>query len=390
MFNQIKLSSKEDCPCGSQKSYGECCKMKSPKVFKSQGEFLNYMGRMMKKSRIKLCLAEGCESKGKSVIKAHALQENRILNKLSSENIVYMQNFSRDPQMIEVEKDKPEPFYFLEEVKIKDATVATCFCREHDDAIFSKIEKSQYTLKNLDDEQKFLFAYKTFSFEFYKELVAKKFHSNMFSGVPQLSKIPLYVKQYRNAVLKENDLLYYKSYYDEAFKNKDYGGLETVVIEFPFRIQFANYMTVAPPFDLKGKRIKSIDRRTKRMKYLFYTTFPVDEKSYLLVSGLKSDLDVYGDYFEQLRNAPTGLIQYYINVFIPLYSQNLIISPLLWNEWDEVGQMGVQYTVSDIKSTNVLLTGVKFHLQNISREANGALDVNTNKMPFNFFIPFEK
>lgn len=64
---------------------------------------------------------------------------------------------------------------------------------------------------------------------------------------------------------------------------------------------------------------------------------------------------MYGDYFNQLRNAPIGLVQYYINVFIPLYSQNLIVSPLLWNKWIEIGQMGVQYAVSYIKSTNVLM-----------------------------------
>lgn len=200
-----------------------------------------------------------------------------------------MQNFSKDPQIIEIEKDKLEPFYFLEDIKIKDATVATCFCREHDNAVFSKIEKSQYSLETLDEEQMFLFAYKTFSFELYTELVAKKFHSNMFSGVPQLTRMPMYVKQFSDAVMKGNDLLYYKSYFDKALKNKDFGELETVVVEFPYRVQFVNYMTVAPPFGLRGKTIKSIDKRTKRMKHLFYTVFPVKGKSYLLESGLKSD-----------------------------------------------------------------------------------------------------
>ncbi|WP_375539845.1 SEC-C metal-binding domain-containing protein [Clostridium estertheticum] len=37
------------CPCSSGKLYKDCCKVKKPKQFHTQGEALNFMGKMMKK-----------------------------------------------------------------------------------------------------------------------------------------------------------------------------------------------------------------------------------------------------------------------------------------------------------------------------------------------------
>lgn len=389
MFKNIIFYGKEPCPCGSGSLYKDCCKSKEPRQFHTEGEFLNYMGQSMRKSRIRTCLVKGCAVKGKAIIGAHALQENRILNKLEINKEVYMQNFRKNPQMLEIEKGKKEPFYLLEKVLIKDATVATCFCKTHDDSIFAKIEKFQYTLDTLNEEQLFLFAYKTFTFELYTEIVSKKFQSHMFEGIAQLTKDPSSVQKYRNTDLKLEDLQYYRDYFDTALAQKDYSSLETVVIELPFRVQFANYMAVAPPFDLRGKKIKSIDRKTKRMRFVFSTTFPVENKSYFLVSALKSDLNAYGEYLEQIRNSPIGLIEYYINVFIPLFSQNLIISPALWDSWSEMGQYGVQVAVADPQSIKLLMA-VKFYLQNISKASKKEdIKIDTSHMPFDFFIPYK-
>ena len=388
MFKSYIFNGKEPCPCGRGTIYKDCCKVKEPRSFRTQGEFINYMGQMMKKSRIKTCLYKGCIAKGKDIIRAHALQENRLLNKLEVGKKVLMQDFTKDPVMLEIKKGKPEPFYFLTEVRIKDATVATCFCGTHDNALFEKIEKFQYTLDNLDAEQLFLFAYKTFSFELYTEIISKKYQSNMFSGIPQLTKNPSVVHKYRNTNLKLEDLQYYRDYFDSAIAQKDFSGLETVVVELPFRVQFANYMMVAPPFDLRGKKIKSIDKKTKRMRFVLFTTFPVENKSYILVSALKADLGIYGGYLEQIKNSPIGHIQYYINVFIPLYSQNLIVSPALWGSWSKMGQNGVQYAVADSHSIK-LLKGVQFYLQNIAKASKKVeIKIDTTGIPFDFFLPY--
>ena len=384
MFNKFRIADKELCPCNSGKQYKDCCKIKAAKTFHNNNEALHFTGQLMKKSKSRFCLYEGCTQKGKNIIKAHALQENRILKKLAVNGNVKMQDFTQDPTILEIKPGKPEPFYFLTDVSIKTATTATCFCKTHDDALFAKIEKSQYDLQTLDDEQLFLFAYKTFSFELYTEMTAQKFNRLMFSNVPQTAKNPLVVWQYRTQNEKLQDLQYYKNFFNSSIEKRDFSGLETIVLEIPFQIQFSNYMAVSPPFDIKGNKLKAMDRKNKRLKFVFFTLFPVDNKSYILVSALKEDMKYFSSYFEQLKSSPLPLIQYYLNVFIPLYSQNLILSPQLWDKWDEKAQFGVQYAVADPHSSNLQLA-LKFYLKNISK-AHDEAKINTNNIAFNFFI----
>ncbi len=158
MFGKQRIADTEPCPCNSGKRYKDCCKTKPPKAFHNNNEAIHFIGQLLKKSKTRFCLYEGCTQKGKNIIKAHAFQENRILNKLAIDGKVMMQDFTKNPIILEIKPGNPEPFYFLTDVSIKDATTATCYCSTHDDALFSKIEKAQYDLQSLDSEQLFLFA----------------------------------------------------------------------------------------------------------------------------------------------------------------------------------------------------------------------------------------
>ena len=139
-------------------------------------------------------------------------------------------------------------------------------------------------------------------------------------------------------------------------------------------------MTISPPFDIEGKNVKALERKTKRLKFMFFTSFPVNGKSYILMSALKDDMQYFSDYFDKMRNAPLSLVQYYVNVLIPLYSQNLIISPNLWKKWSEEAQAGVQFAVADPHSTK-MLAALKFYLQNI-RKANQIYEYNLRQYSF--------
>ncbi len=381
MFKRYRLLKNEPCPCNSGKPYKKCCKTKPPKQYRNADEMIHNIGQLMKQSRKKLCLYPGCKTKG---IRAHAIQENRILDKLAENNCVLMQDFTKNPIICEIESQKPEPLYFLSEVTIADATTATCFCSYHDNTIFTRIEKSQYTLETLDCEQLFLFAYKTLSFELYVEIVAKYFYASCFSTIPQTTHDPLTIIQYRQNLLRLGDLEYYNNYLNQALLNKNYSDLKTVVLEIPYQIQFVNYMTISPPFDFYGKKINAIDKKTKRLKFMFFTLFPVENKSYILISYLREDAVCFNNFIDQARKAPLNLIQYYMNIFIPLYSQNLILSPRLWNSWSEDAQCGLQAIVSSSKS-RAYLKSLQFHLKHIIKSSR--LDeISPTSISFNFFI----
>jgi len=385
MLKYIRISNKESCPCGSKKIYKDCCKKLAPRKFHSKGEKLDLIGKLMKKSKQKFCLVEGCNSKPRDIILAHALQENRILNKIADNNMVYMQNLNKNPLMLEIIKGIEEPFYLLEEVKIKDATVQTCFCKSHDDDIFRKIEKSQYTFDNLTEEQLFLFAYRAFSFEYYKDISVDRLYKLMCKEVPQLFKNPFLVYKYRHSLIKRLEMEYYKEYFDNGLSRSYFSGLTTFILKIPYTIRFSGYLSIAPPFDLKGYSIKTISKKTKQMKRVFITIVPDEKQSYVLISSLKDDKDVYFSFFDSLINSDDTLIMKYLNVFIPLYSENLIVNPSLFRSFSEPGQHMLQYLVSETSQRRIsnILIRLQSGLMMIEKSKLAKHDLST--LPYNLF-----
>lgn len=383
LFRKFIISKNELCPCSSGKKYKDCCYTKSHRKFHNEAEYLAVTNKVLKKSRIKTCLHSDCTAKSRDIILAHAMQKNRILSKLCVENQVLMQNTKDNPVMLEIKKGKPEPFYFLEPVHIKNATVSTCFCGKHDNSLFANIEKEGCDFSPNNKEQIFLFAYKTFAFEYYKEIVNSKFYTNMCAEVPQVFKNPFLVRNYRESVLKKVEMDHYKEIFDKCLIEKKYEEFESVVIEIQQQIQFAAYMCVAPPFDIKGKKINVIDNKSRMMRRLFVTIFPESDKSYIIITCHKDDLSIYETYLNIIRTSSIGLVKYYFNTFIPLYTENLIISPKLWDKWGELGQLGIQYAVAETRVAP-LLKGLQFYLKNISKQEK--VDIDTTNVKFNFFI----
>lgn len=364
MLNKFKISKKEECPCGSGKKFGECCYLKENRKFHNENEALSIISKSARKSRINICLCNGCKSKA---IGAHALQENGVLSKLAVDKYVWIQNKKEDAIILEVEKGFKEPFYFLSEVLIKDATTQTCFCRKHDNKIFEEIEKSGKVFSPTNLKQIFLFAYRTFSFEYYSEIVSNKFYKNMFKDVPQFTKNPIIIRNYRETLKKKEEMDYYKNYFDEVILNENYSELSTIAIELPYEIKFANYMCIAPNFDLIGNKINVFDKKSKMMRRVFITSFSKDEKSYILISVFKKDFNIYERYLKSFEQVSQEVIKYYFNCIIPLISENLILSPELWNEWDEIGQSLVQVAVSEPNPTR-FLSELRLRLRDLSKK----------------------
>lgn len=98
---------------------------------------------------------------------------------------------------------------------------------------------------------------------------------------------------------------------------------------------------VAPSFDLNGNRI----RHTKKgiMHRIAITAFPEGQHSWILISCLESEYSMYEKFFDQLKAASVDKIKFYFNMILPLISENVVLSPELWNRWDDDIKMA--YTV---------------------------------------------
>ena len=55
-----------------------------------------------------------------------------------------------------------------------------------------------------------------------------------------------------------------------------------------------------------------------------------------------SEKNIYAKFFEQIDNAPLEKVKFYFSMMLPLYSENMVISPALWNKWDD--EMKIAFT----------------------------------------------
>jgi len=371
-LSKFKLKGSEQCPCGSNKSFGKCCKGKEPQIIKpskkpAEVQIMERMKSSMKKS----CMHPDKKSCKGSIKGAHALQNNKIISLLAgSERHVYMLNTKKQPLLIPVDNGEVIPIVEMSKVSANDATTETCFCDYHDNIAFSVIEKGAPNFVESCEAMKFVYAYKAFIFEYYKQMMALNIFQNNFKENPIAFQTLEMIGMYRMFQLKEKEFELAKQHYDREIINNSLEGISTCVIRIPEQIKFAGYAYIAPDYDINGKRIKHTIKGV--MHRIAITIFPEKTQSWLLLSCLESERYIYKNLFDQLETASVDKLKFYINMVLPLYSENMVLSPLLWKNWDEETQMAYTY-YANIHGPEALRIGmgIGFALKNATRDKSG-------------------
>lgn len=333
----------EACPCGSGKKFKECCKGKTDQQFSpSKKPPEVQIMEQMRKAMIKCCMHPDQGNCNGKIKNAHALQNNKIVSLLAgTERHVYTMDKRRQPLIIPIEGAEPEVMLEFSKVSANDATTETCFCDRHDNIAFSVIEKGAPNFDENSEPMKFVYAYKAFIFEYYKQYASQKIFQQCFKKKPSVFQSPQMVSLFRVSQLRLKEFEPIKQHFDSEILAGTYNGIETCVISIPERIKFANYAFIAPDYDLDGRKI----HHTKKgvMHRIAITVFPEDTKSYILLSCLSDEKYIYAKFFEQLNNASVEKIKYYFSMILPLYSENIVLSPELWNKWDDKIKMAFTF-----------------------------------------------
>lgn len=76
--------------------------------------------------------------------------------------------------------------------------------------------------------------------------------------------------------------------------------------------------------------------------------------------------------FDQLETASIDKLKFYINMVLPLYSENMVLSPSLWRAGDEETKMAYTY-YANIHGPEALRIemGIGFGLKNAARDKSG-------------------
>jgi len=378
-----KIKDSEDCPCGSGKLFVDCCKNRPMVISSSKEPPEVQLMKRMRSSMKKCCMHPDKIKCNGRIKKAHALQNNKIVSLLAgSERHVFMLDAKRQPLLVPLETGETVPIIEVSKTSVNDATTETCFCDYHDNIAFAAIEKGAPDFDINNEEMKFVYAYKAFIFEAYKEEMSYTIFQNCFKENPAAFQSKEMVLMYRMLHLKHQELAPVRNHYDSQIMAGSYKGVHTCAVRIPEQIQFADYAFIAPDFDMNGKSI----HHTKKgiMHRVSVTIFPEATQSWLLVSCLDDELNIYKNLFDQLSSASLDKLKFYLNMLLPLYSENMVLGYKLWTGWDdEVRTAYTYYANLNGPEAKRMGIAVQMGLKNAARMNNEK--VYQNKPKINLF-----
>lgn len=317
-----KIYRNDPCPCGSGKKYKHCCANKSEEekyfsaVFKSSQN-------LKREAQEKCCLHPDKEHCSEKIIKAHAVQNNRILKKIAENG-----------EVITVDGQSNVFFQGTQIKGRKVATTFTGFCGYHDKTTFQEIEDKEF---EGTQKQIFLFTYRTLAWHYHKKREQTNAHSamrkRMFEkGYSYHDDSP--VGEFDRALLLGiRDNQFELDDFNEALLKEDYDIISSLVWTIPYEIEFAISMMHELEYDVEGNQINDLENTKERPKKIYLNIFPGTGVSYCIWSWLSIWDDYYDKFAAQFSKLSDDEKKNYFNNNLPRWSDAILISPRLWKKW---------------------------------------------------------
>lgn len=318
----MKLGRNDPCYCGSGKKYKKCCWEKDIKnlataISKSADNLKN-------EARIKRCLHPNQHECDGKIIKAHAIQNNRILNKIAENGMV-----------ITTDGVSNLLFQGTDKKGRGIATTFTGFCKHHDKILFQEIEDKDFVCS---EKQIFLLSYRTMAWHFHKKQEQVNANEIFTRKMQQQGFLPPKTKDRRDYIkglslaIKDNNIE--KQQFDKALLSENYNAINCSIWEIPYEINFAVSTMIAIEHDILGNRINDLTKETN-IKTIYLNIFPGNGKSFCVWSWLKTNDKVYTNFAKQFLSLSETDRKNYLNNKLPRWSDSIIISPKLWDKWGQ-------------------------------------------------------
>jgi len=273
-----------------------------------------------RESRIKQCVFPDKNNCNGKIKRAHAIQNNRILNKLAvNGDVISMNGVSN---------------IFFQDSKKEGRKIASTFfgfCDYHDTVAFRDIEDIEF---QKTDKQVFLFTYRTFAWHYhekseelnYVKLLRNKLNTNN-------EEVSEFIEMMRMGS-KDNEER--KDIFDDAIINQKYNIINYFIWEIPYELQFAVSGMIELDYDLEGNKINALEdyENLEILKSLYINIFPGKDKSYCICSWFKEDIE-YEEFSKQFMKLKFRDKVNYMNNMLPLWTDKIVISPRLWYIWDQ-------------------------------------------------------
>ena len=342
MGKNIKINNSEPCLCGSGKKFKDCCKAKmftsttrySEDILNNPQRVNAILQKMMDKTDFKICVYPDKSCCKLPIKNAHTLQNNGVLSAVSELEHVMV----TDPL------NKVRKGYITRKISKNKATTFYGFCEYHDSYLFKDIELKEY--KN-EIKQNFLFAYRVLAQEYHKK---ERVISSLQNCVKENSSIlvsPIMVENYRMMDLARKDIRELLDIFNTSYINENFDILYNYVYKFEQQCRFAVTTMYVPASTLDGEELIDIYSKEKdRLPSVFLTVIPGNDCSYLVMSCLKLDYAKIKKYFDDIEELDENKLKRFLNWTLPTYSENIVLSPKLWEAWSEKAKNQYERIVS--------------------------------------------
>ncbi|KIL23505.1 hypothetical protein B4134_0815 [Bacillus safensis] len=315
----MKQERNEPCKCGSGLKYKKCCLNKKEEFDMKLQSLFDTVEKNKRKARISHCLHPESENCSGKIVRSHAIQNNRILNKLAVNGM--LKTMDGESHMM---------FQDVDTKGRKQATTFKGFCSFHDKKTFQPIEDFEF---NESAEQLFLYTYRALAWSFHKKL-------------EQVNHIILNMESLKNKGFHfSDDLMLHNSMhllghfenestlkrFNGYLQNENYERVSSYVWTIPYEIKFAVSTMLTIEHDIKGNMINNI-KSFRPLKNIYLNIFPGNQESYLLWTWESNHeiLEKFAKQFDSLKDKDK---KNYLNNNLPRWTDAIVISPDLWDTW---------------------------------------------------------
>lgn len=295
-------------------------------------------------SQFNRCLAPFHEC-SKKVIKAHSIQNNKILKKMSVDGHVIMLSIKQNLDI--------GPTMNFKNIGKNQATTFTGLCAEHDNEIFQLIDDNEFDFT--EPKHLFLLAYRS---------VLKELHSKMKAAVdiskvcseafrlqlPNNQNTDLINKIVITKLAESYSFYRFKHYFDCIYKQKDYEQIKHEVIEIKHKNSIIAVSSIYSPLNY----LSTLETRLFP-PIIVLNVFPQESSTFVLFSYFKEHTTKIGHYIDVITAAKSGYKNYLISKVILSNCENFILSPAHYETFDEnkktaIKEFFVKTILSDDKS----------------------------------------
>lgn len=341
-----KIGRNELCPCGSNKKFKKChinSKDKELHTGKRQSALIR---SMWAESGGEDCIFKDNNNCNNPIIGAHSIQNNGVISKLAEDGHVLMpvSDFFHNGM----------PITSFKKVSRNKATTFTGFCSYHDNKVFKEIDTNSYQNSR---KQNFLFAYRSFTKEYYEKYRQLTFFRKIFSDYPNRCMENNFISSaIMPSLTSHNDNLFDLKLFNKSFQVINYDVLNTVNFKLNYEVNFATSAMFEMDYDFENNMIYDSHDFSDSNKppKLFLNIFPEKGITWIILSCFKTEYQKYRNVFDTLQDTYINNREKFYNLMtnmVMTQTDNIVIGNRLINYW---GKEKTHEFISDWEFTAIL------------------------------------